>query len=250
MSLKLFLSHPEILFFIPTFILCKMFSIKHKECELRNTKRTAILSIFVIIVSNILITLYLIAVNKYEDTFSSINNILLIFLSLLFINIPVILALIYKKEPLSSVGISKHNLLKSIIIAVILGIGYLLFQAFLLGKLHNMNIFFTIKSLNIFIYYLFVGFGEEFMYRGYFQTRICCYIGKWKGWILCSITMALIHIPNNYLLCNQDLYWAFMNSLHLLPMSLLFGYIMMKTENLTAPAIFHTFANWATILYL
>jgi membrane protease YdiL (CAAX protease family) len=73
------------------------------------------------------------------------------------------------------------------------------------------------------------------------------WIGKWQGWILTSILMALIHIPQRMALGLSPLE-ALISSASLIPISLIMGYIMIKTENIVAPGIGHTFANWANVL--
>jgi membrane protease YdiL (CAAX protease family) len=40
---------------------------------------------------------------------------------------------------------------------------------------------------------------------------------------------------------------ALVSSASLLPISLLMGYVLLRTENIVAPAIFHTFADWVGI---
>jgi membrane protease YdiL (CAAX protease family) len=35
----------------------------------------------------------------------------------------------------------------------------------------------------------------------------------------------------------------------LIPISLLLGFIMLRTDNIAAPAIYHTFADWVGIFY-
>lgn len=41
---------------------------------------------------------------------------------------------------------------------------------------------------------------------------------------------------------------AIISSVLLIPISLMMGYIMIKTENLVSVGIYHTFANWVNIL--
>ena len=40
------------------------------------------------------------------------------------------------------------------------------------------------------IFYAFVGFGEEFLFRGYLQTRLVAWSGVARGWILAAVVMA------------------------------------------------------------
>jgi membrane protease YdiL (CAAX protease family) len=60
--------------------------------------------------------------------------------------------------------------------------------------------------------------------------------------------MALIHIPQRMAITGLPPKEAFISAVSLIPISLMMGYIMIKTENIVAPGIYHTFANWVNVL--
>ncbi len=107
----------------------------------------------------------------------------------------------------------------------------------------------TGKSILSFIYFLcFVGFGEEILFRGYFQSRLNAAFGKplrffgvkW-GWgiIITSLLFGLAHIFNGFnpFLGKFGLAWPY--GLWTIFFGLAFGYLREKTGSIVAPAILH-----------
>jgi membrane protease YdiL (CAAX protease family) len=105
----------------------------------------------------------------------------------------------------------------------------------------NMNHFWAFLQFSV------VGFSEEFAFRGYLQTRLCAWLGRWQGWLLASVLMALIHIPQRVWMLGFDASTAFLSSAYLIPISLIMGFVMLRTENIVAPAIFNTFSDWVGV---
>jgi membrane protease YdiL (CAAX protease family) len=98
------------------------------------------------------------------------------------------------------------------------------------------------------VYFVITGAWEEFAFRGYLQTRLVAWLGRWQGWILTSVMMALGHIVQRITVESMTPDQALASSMAVIPVSLLTGYTMLRTENVVAPAIFHTFADWASTL--
>ena len=105
------------------------------------------------------------------------------------------------------------------------------------------------KSILSFIYFLFfVGFGEEMLFRGYFQSRLNAAFGrphrffgvKW-GWgiIITSLLFGLAHIFNGFnpFLGKFGLAWPW--GFWTIFSGLAFGYLREKTRSIVAPAILH-----------
>jgi membrane protease YdiL (CAAX protease family) len=95
-------------------------------------------------------------------------------------------------EPLRSFGISRTNLWQSALI----GSAFVI----LMFYMQNIDPFETIREFEQqqgirLIYFAFIGFEEEILFRGYLQTRLIAWLGKWQGWGLASIIMALGHFP-------------------------------------------------------
>ena len=60
--------------------------------------------------------------------------------------------------------------------------------------------------------------------------------------------MALAHIVQRITMQGLSPLEALVSSALLIPVSLLLGYVMLQTENVIAPAVFHTFLDWVDTL--
>ncbi len=105
------------------------------------------------------------------------------------------------------------------------------------------------KKILGFIYFLFfVGFGEEMLFRGYFQSRLNSVLGRplrffgvnW-GWgvIITSLLFGLAHIFNGFnpFLGKFSLAWPW--GFWTVFSGLAFGFLREKTGSIVAPAILH-----------
>jgi len=107
---------------------------------------------------------------------------------------------------------------------------------------------FTTNSFYGLVYYLAVGFGEELMFRGFLQLRCCSWLGETKGLIFASTIMALGHLPERIFAVGLDPMQALVSAISLLPISLVLGFLMLKTRNTLGPAILHTMIDWVSVL--
>jgi len=164
---------------------------------------------------------------------------------------PAMLTLRSRKESWESTGISRHNLGKSILLGILLDV---ITVALSLIDYNSISTRITTVPLSQFlwgfVHFGIVGFVEEFTFRGYLQSRFCGLLGTIKGWLLASILMASVHIFQRILIMGLSTGEALFSTLALIPISLLMGYVFIRTENVAAPAIFHTFTDWNGILFL
>lgn len=157
---------------------------------------------------------------------------------------PVFIAMRVRNEPPESAGVTRTNLGKSALVGLLVGLLALLTcPPCLRGIAAGLNI----HHFWAFLHFGIVGFGEEFAYRGYLQTRLIAWLGRWPGWVLASVLMALVHTGAR-LMGGLDVLTALLSAAMLVTISLLMGYLMMRTENFVAPAIVHTFADWMHVL--
>lgn len=240
------------------YILTIKLRFKYNGWNLNNPRKHALYALAAICTSIFLITIILFFSNfAHKSTTTKVQmNIIYTFSSVLSIAFsylifmsPILLTKKFFKQSWASTGVSKHNLKKSISIGIIVGVIYLII--FLLYM--NINIIKVMTHLNSshfwgLLYFSIVGFCEEFMFRGYLQTRLIAYVGKNKGWIISSVLMVLMHLPQRIFINGLSLSESFMSMLYLIFFSLFLGYTMIKTENVTAPAIFHTLYDWGNIL--
>jgi membrane protease YdiL (CAAX protease family) len=176
-----------------------------------------------------------------KHSISNVFNQLIIYLVLFS---PVLIAMKIRNEPWKSAGVTKINLGKSFLLGGLLG---LVAIATCAECLRGISSGLKMSHMWAFLQFSIVGIGEEFGYRGYLQTRLVAWLGRWQGWILASVLMATIHISGLVLVSGKDALTALLSSAMLIPISLLMGYIMLRTENVIAPAILHTIADWVGI---
>jgi membrane protease YdiL (CAAX protease family) len=232
---------------IPLFtkIITKLVTFHSQEYQFPNVKKSALYS-FLIIIAEIIIGLVYILVTK-----DFIRNIpeygLLLLQSFFFILLTaiVIVVVLYEKANLQSLGIMKLNLLKSSILGIFYGvIFFLVYHANSKANL-TANIL-TVASLISFIKFIFVGFAEEIIFRGYFQSRLIAWLGTTKGCLITAIIFSFYHLPVNIFFQGMDFQSAFISCASLIPLSLMLGYIMIKTKNIMTVAILHTIIDWTT----
>ena len=218
------------------------FNFNIDDYRITNIKKSAILSLIIIGIQLIIITMYIAIIRKYFMDVSSKEAFVqaIIYLSELVLVLAIV---IFSKENISSVGITKNNLFKSVIIGIIIGIIYhlLVRNVFKVNKVMNII---SVESFNYFIQFSIVGFVEEVIYRGYLQTRLISWLGNMKGCFLTSVIFAFSHLPHRLIVEGLNFTNALISCALLIPISLLFGYITIKTKNVVANSILHTFTDW------
>lgn len=161
---------------------------------------------------------------------------------------PALVAMRLRREPLESAGIGSTNLLKALLVGLVLA---LLTLASLFFSGIDVQAAWDGLSTSHFwalIVYLVVGFSEEFAFRGYLQTRLVTWLGTLSGWVIASLVMAFAHVIQRMTMMGLSLTQALLSSAFLIPISLLMGYIMLRTGNIVTPGIFHTMVDWVNTL--
>jgi len=237
--------------------LTKLLKFEHHGVYFKKPDKTAIYSFAALFSGVIIVSLLLIFSVTYSQSvglsstsikvFSFSSVIKQLTVAALFYT-PIFLTMAIRRESFASAGVSTHNLVKSIFTGLILSLIFVTIILSNQGKnpLETVSII-SVTHLFALSKYAIVGFGEEFAFRGYLQTRFSALFGKWTGWIIASILMALVHVIQRFLIEGMTLPEAFISSFMLIPISLLLGYIMIRTENIVAPALFHTFVDWVNI---
>lgn len=215
----------------------KAFSFTSLDYNFTNAKKSAIKSLVIIILETLICLLYILLIDNFIAQISGLGILLLQSFIYILLTVIVVFTVLHDKESLQSIGISKLNLQKSCVLGIILGI----IVVFVTGKAKKIM---TMASFISFIEFMIVGFAEEIIFRGYLQTRLNAWLGKFKGYLIIAIIFSFFHFHNMIILKGIDLETAFINCAKLIPLSLMFGYIMIKTENITSVSILHTFYNW------
>lgn len=158
--------------------------------------------------------------------------------------VPAALVMAVRRESLETAGITSRNLWQSLIIGLLLALSAFYFQpGGFLGKIVNICSHHAVA----FVYYFFIAFGEEFLFRGFLQTRLVCRCGNVKGWLITAVIFAYGHLPYNMFINGTSFLDAVLASTTLIPIGLLMGFVMLRTRNLVAPLMFHIFVNWVTV---
>jgi membrane protease YdiL (CAAX protease family) len=162
---------------------------------------------------------------------------------------PAVLVMRLRREPWASAGVSDQNLGRSLAVGVVLSV-VTVAGAFLGDERRFGRVIagLAVSHFWALLKYALVGFGEEFVFRGYLQTRLVAWLGRWQGWVVTSVLMALSHLVQRMAVVGMSPLDALVSSASLVPVSLLMGYVMLRTENVVAPGLFHTFADWVNML--
>jgi uncharacterized protein len=142
------------------------------------------------------------------------------------------------------VGWMLNRRLRPVVGGVTIGMCVLLFGArgFGLGTFPGVG-----PAISAFLYYaVFVGFGEEILYRGYVQSRLNAAFGRpWRllgaevGWglVITSLLFGFLHVLNRDLTTGQTWFWWW--GLWTVCSGFFFGTVREKTGSIIAPAILH-----------
>jgi len=96
--------------------------------------------------------------------------------------------------------------------------------------------------------YAVVAPAEETLYRGFLQSRLEAWLGRWWGYLATALLFTASHLPAR-LLGGEPLAAALTYAaIQLLPMSLLFGGAMLAAGHTIAPALMHLAWNWASVI--
>jgi membrane protease YdiL (CAAX protease family) len=91
---------------------------------------------------------------------------------------------------------------------------------------------------------VFIGFAEEFLFRGYMMTRFCAWLGDLRGLLLNASIFSLAHaifVASRYGL-KYPVFLA-QSSLQTFAGGLLLGYIFLRSRNILPGSILHTSLN-------
>lgn len=159
--------------------------------------------------------------------------------------VPVLVILKIKHQNFESVGVTKRNWLLSISVGLILSALWLGVNTTPERFLSNA---FTSNAFYGFLYFLAVGLGEELLFRGFLQLRCVTWLGDLKGLIVASVIMAYIHLPQRLFVVGMNPVEAVVSATFLIPVALMIGFLMLRTQNLLGPTILHIILDWTNLL--
>jgi len=168
------------------------------------------------------------------------RQLMISFISLL----PFAAVFIFRKQKLLSVGLGKRNLRP----ALLLGLGLALLAIFLRGKIYAIMHGVSAPQAYILAALTGIALSEEIIFRGFIQLRLVAWLGERWGWIITALTFTLWRSAMLILIVGFVLETIWVNLLITLIFGLILGWIMRKSSNILAPAIYHAAHNW--LLYL
>ena len=163
--------------------------------------------------------------------------------------LPLWIAMKKSGQTRESLGVSKRNLRQMFAFGLLLSGVYFSGAAFFAQDFGGNFEAFSGSLLYGLVVYAIVGFGEEVVWRGYIQTRFVAYSGTVKGVLITSFLFALLHFPLRYYQHAGVASEALASTLLVFPAGLLFGYVMLKTQNVIPCTIFHLFGNWSALFW-
>lgn len=172
-----------------------------------------------------------------------------------FLALLCILCVLIRHQPLNTLGFSKKNLFKSLILGLSFS-AILLIINLTFGILGGHQFNSVSKLILNFGYYFFViALVEEIIFRGFIQTRI---YGIIKNPIFAIIVTAfmfmMIHIPFQMCIAKMGLLTFVVNNYITLLCTFLwhiaFNFLYSKYNSIVAPTVFHAVMDWCNVLFI
>lgn len=165
-----------------------------------------------------------------------------------------ILIVLFRKQKLSSLGITKYKLKSSLVLGSFLGIIFLVFNGIIISLFSNSR-FSTFNILyNVFYFFVIIGFVEELIFRGFIQTRIYGII-KNDFWAitLTGIMFSLSHIPFQMSMANMGAYQYFTENkiqfVVFFAWHIILNFLYKKYNSVYTGTVFHGFINLSSSLF-
>gem|GEM_PF-2025705 len=238
-------------------ILCKTVNVNNIEKSFntgKDVKKEGLISILVVLLIQVIDIVFkkllkshgvrerLIAAYSFE-----IHRIILGSLFFIITLVPIILVFIFRKMTLHDLGFTNSNPIKSILKG--LGLGTIFTLVYAILSKESFKAVSSINLISLVIVFIMVGINEEVIFRGYLQNKLIKFLGRNRGWLVSSVMFAFSHMPQRIIVQNVSVLNAFQGVILLLPISFLFGYVMMKTRDIYVVIILHAFVNLTTALF-
>ncbi len=228
-----------------TAALCRLLRLNPVCPKIGNPRRSAICALVSVALSMLFITLIMVANSgnhQHAVAQSEVREFNLesqVFLLIVYF-LPMGVMLRLNREGVGSTGLTTRSLWKTVVVGLFLAATALSLGKGGIAALTNVKGQLPVMLL----YFGTIGFGEELLFRGYLQTRMIAWLGQARGWVAASAVMALAHIPSRAIAEGMDLPQAVTSSAGLMLISMLCGFVMLRTGSVVAPTIFHAFLDW------
>lgn len=230
----------------------RLLRFRHSEPGISNPRSSALWALFAIGVGWVLVLAFLLAVSggariesrdsQYVSDANAGDVVAQLMLALVAFG-PALITMRRRREPLSSSGVSAKNLGRSLLVSVFLISAFVVWCLLVPRQCDATNLS-RMAGVWALLQFAVVGFAEEFAYRGYLQTRLISWVGRYQGWVLASVLMAMAHIGHRVVILRMSGGDALASSASLIPISMFLGYVMLRTQSIIAPGLLHTMINW------
>jgi len=161
-----------------------------------------------------------------------------------------------ERKSLVSLGISKGNLFKSLLIGLFFGL-FFAAEGVAVSAIKYKEVVFNPKNLGVLglagysLLSLATGFSEEVLNRGFLMNRL------WKKWgneylanFVSAFLFTLTHLPAAIFVLKYHLPYDFLTyGLSIFVLGFADGFVFARTKNIFAPTISHALWNWSVILF-
>jgi membrane protease YdiL (CAAX protease family) len=174
----------------------------------------------------------------------SANDLLQNVLFSLLLVVPCALALLVRRQPWLSAGLSRPLLRPGLE----LGGALALIAVFLTGKIYTLMYSMTADKWLFLVGAMVCGVCVEFVFRGYIQLRLCSWIGDTWGWLATSLLYVVWNLPLRLATLGTDPNGFAISMGVTLLLGLLLGWIMRKSGSALAVGIYHGVFSWLLAL--
>lgn len=169
--------------------------------------------------------------------------------------IPTFALLVNERKFLSSIGFSKKNFARNIIIGLLAGL-FIAAESILTKRFKYDSLVFNPDNLSFYLIFgnylisLATGFTEEVVFRGYIQTRLNIALkSAFFSILLSSILFVIVHLPLIIFLLKYSLFDTFMYCFLIFILGIINGILFNQTKSLTAPTITHSIWNFSSVMF-
>jgi membrane protease YdiL (CAAX protease family) len=164
---------------------------------------------------------------------------------LLVIAFPFLVALRIRRQPLLSIGLSRVTMRAGLE----MGLALAVIAIFLSNRIYAIINGMTPSKGIYLLAMLVVALADEFIFRGYLMLRLQGLWGDTWGWVAQALLFSLWHLPQKLILEHVvDPASLAISLAYMFAFGLLLGWIMRKSGNILAPALYHAIHNWVLIL--
>ena len=239
--------------------------VRSEPIAIPDPRRGAILASLIILLSFVAVLLWRVSTHMFQlDTCSHIFSVdpacprvvvdVVDVPWLLVLHAPALLAIFVvlkrTEQKLGSIGIGGGDWRRMLVLGVTVSAIFVTISGLIAPSLGGGFAGYSTTLAYGLAFFAIVGFSEEIVWRGFVQTRLTAYSGRLKGLAITSLFFAVLwHFPAEYYAQSGTVLAALAGTLTRVPPGLLFGYLMLRSQNIIPSSIFHLFWNWNIILW-